>query len=230
MLDIILDGVKASSFGLIVQDRPVISTAKERVEYITVEGRDGQLTKKTGYDNREYEITFTLADNVQLKSAIRKSKAFFFNKKKLSYSDDASVYQIVNNIEIGDIENQLSDVGYFSVKFNVDPFDYAITSTQSFTSSPITITNTGTYLSRPLIKINGSGNVVLTVNGISCQFKGLTNGIVLDCELEEAYWGLATNMNNYMSGDFPTLKPGVNSIVFSGTVSKVEIDGRWRYL
>lgn len=226
----LLDNVKDSDFGLVIQDFPVIPTSSEKIEYIDVPYRNGPLTKISGYEKRDYEVLFTLADTSNIKSSVRKAKAFFLNRQKLSFDDDVGFYQEVLNIDIGDIERQVVDVGYFTVMFSVSPFDYAVTSSQSFNTSPISLTNIGTFESNPLIKITGTGNVVLTVNGASCQFKDLTAGVILDCQLKEAYWGSTLSMNSKMSGDFPVFKIGKNTISYSGSVTKVEIDGRWRYV
>ena len=53
--------------------------------------------------------------------------------------------------------------------------------------------------------------------------------IVIDSALQEAYKG-TTLMNDHMSGDFPVLKPGQNAISWSGTVTRIIISPRWRYL
>ena len=58
----------------------------------------------------------------------------------------------------------------------------------------------------------------------SMTMKGFGEGV-----LQEAYLG-TTLMNNHMSGDFPVLKPGANAISWSGTVTKVIIQPRWRFL
>ena len=67
------------------------------------------------------------------------------------------------------------------------------------------------------------------VGTVIVELEGITGSITLDSELQEAYSG-TTSMNSAMSGEFPILKPGVNAISWSGEVSKVEIQPRWRYL
>lgn len=47
--------------------------------------------------------------------------------------------------------------------------------------------------------------------------------------LKEAYKG-NTLMNDHMSGDFPVLKPGLNAISWTGTVTQVTVKPNWRYL
>ena len=51
--------------------------------------------------------------------------------------------------------------------------------------------------------------------------------INIDCERMNAYRLEGENMNTEISGDFPTIKPGNNGIVITGTVSKVTITPRY---
>ena len=73
-----------------------------------------------------------------------------------------------------------------------------------------------------------SGDVTLMVGGTQIvELTGIEEGIVLDSEIQEAYWG-ETLQNSRMSGPFPALKPGANAISWSGgTVTSVKITPRW---
>ena len=83
--------------------------------------------------------------------------------------------------------------------------------------------------SEPVITVYGTGDITLMVGTTIVELEGITGSITLDSELQEAYSG-TTGMNSAMSGEFPLLKPGMNAISWSGEVSKVEIQPRWRYL
>lgn len=61
------------------------------------------------------------------------------------------------------------------------------------------------------------------------ELDGVSGSITLDGPLMEAYKGTAS-MNNNMSGDFPTLAPGMNAVSWSGSVTKIEVLPNWRYL
>ena len=83
--------------------------------------------------------------------------------------------------------------------------------------------------SEPVITVYGTGDITLMVGTIVVELEGVSGSITLDSELQEAYSG-TTDMNSAMSGEFPLLKPGMNAISWTGEVSKVEIQPRWRYL
>ena len=92
-----------------------------------------------------------------------------------------------------------------------------------------TVTNPGSVYSEPVITVYGSGAITLMVGTTLVELTDIYSSIVLDCALQEAYLG-STLMNDHMSGDFPVLKPGMNAISWSGTVTKVVIKPNWRYL
>ena len=87
----------------------------------------------------------------------------------------------------------------------------------------------GSVYSEPIITVTGSGDITLMVGKTIVELTDITSGIVLDCALREAYLG-STLMNDHMTGEFPVLKPGMNAISWTGTVTKVVIQPNWRWL
>ena len=118
----------------------------------------------------------------------------------------------------------------FTVNFRCQPFWYQenvpeITATTSGTF----VTNPGSVNSEPVITVYGSGEITIMVGMTIVELDGITDSITLDTQLMEAYKGV-TSMNGCMSGDFPTLQPGQNSISWTGNVTKVVVQPNWRYL
>ena len=127
-------------------------------------------------------------------------------------------------------ESVIKASGVFSVEFIAEPYEYETSATGNYSVKSFTIANKTTTTALPVIKIYGTGTVVLNINGRGITITGLTSDITLDSELQEAYTGLTTNMNSSMNGEFPVLKIGSNTITWTGTVTKVEIDPKWRWL
>ena len=75
----------------------------------------------------------------------------------------------------------------------------------------------------------GSGSITLMVALTIVELEGIAGNITLNSALQEAYSG-TTSMNSAMSGEFSILYPGANAISWTGNVSKVVIEPRWRYL
>jgi len=88
------------------------------------------------------------------------------------------------------------------------------------------ITNPTAFDALPIISITGTGDATLTINGSTIAFTGLTGGAILDSEEQDASYG-GLSVNNLMTGDFPVLMPGSNSISWTGGITSVEITPRW---
>ena len=91
------------------------------------------------------------------------------------------------------------------------------------------ITNPGSVYSEPILTVYGSGNITLMVGTTIMELSDISESIVIDSVLQEAYLG-NTLMNDHMNGEFPVLKPGVNAISWTGTVISVVVKPNWRYL
>ena len=69
----------------------------------------------------------------------------------------------------------------------------------------------------------------LYVNNKSIYLKGITDKIIIDSEMKNAY-NNSVSLNYKMSGDFPVLSLGENNISWIGNVTKLEIQPNWRFL
>ncbi|MBJ8054694.1 phage tail family protein [Bacillus cereus] len=228
MVDIRINEMLGRDYHICMVERPDIPTAKEKIEFIEVPGREnGSLTKKNGYEDVTFKVNFNLLEDENIKPLLRRIKAWLMRAKILSFTDD-NVYRKIKSVEIGDINNEIEEYGQFEVTFISDPYEYAIEQPLEFNTA-ITIINYGTLHSLPKFNIYGSGTITIQINGQSFQLKDVSNSIVVDSDLKECYSG-TTPMNNKMVGDFPTFKEGENTISWAGTVTKIELETRWRYL
>lgn len=227
MLEIILDGICGEEYEIALTERPSIPTPKRKITKYEIEGRHGSLTELGEYEDIEIHVSLNLLEDENIKYKIRRIKAWLLNSKELSFSDE-DIYYKIKHTSIGDIENEVEEYGIFTVTFTLDPFAYLYTQPIQMTT-PKPIFNDGTVESEPLIKVYGSGNIELLINNDRVKVSDVSDYVVLDCSLKDCYKG-TQSLNNKMIGMFPSLKPGMNEVSWSGTVSKVEIDGRWRML
>ena len=119
-----------------------------------------------------------------------------------------------------------------TVTFKINPPFFYLNSGDTplpFTTSPAVINNPGTHDAEPLIKVTGSGNITLDINGKIIQLTGVVGHIYIDSESQYVYKD-TTNLGDKMVGDFPVLNPGVNNMTWTGTVTSIEIIPRWRDL
>lgn len=89
-----------------------------------------------------------------------------------------------------------------------------------------TITNPTDFPALPLIDIVCTGDGVISVGGTTVTLTGLTGGITIDCDLQDAYYG-GLSANDLMSGNFPVLAPGANGIAITGDITSCTITPRW---
>lgn len=82
--------------------------------------------------------------------------------------------------------------------------------------------NPGNVFSEPIITVTDSREITLIVGMTIVELSEVNGDITIDSTLQEAYSGY-TSMNNCMSGDFPTLPPGSNTISWTGNVSYLTV-------
>jgi len=226
LLDIGIDNELASSYGLGLVGRPVIPTAKQKVEHIEIPGRHGSLTKKGAYENVPFKVKFNMLERENIKPFIRRAKPWLLQGRTLFFTDD-EVYRKIKHVEMGDITTEIEEHGEFEVDFTLDPFEYTEDVNLKLTK-PGVIYNPGTIESEPKFWIVGNGTFRITINDVSFQIKDVNGSVVIDSEVLEAYTD-TISMNNKMVGQFPIFNVGENTIEWSGAIQFMEIRPRWRY-
>ena len=229
-MGVIINNQNTKNLGFALVGRPSIASADKKYETTEVEGRDGSLTRFLGYEDLKFTLNFNILFQDDIKQKLREIKGVLASADTLSFDDSPNFFYKIKQAQISETESVIKASGVFSVEFVAEPYEYQKTSITSYTTKPISLTNQTTAEALPIIKVTGTGTVVLTVNGTGITLTGLTSSITLDSELQEAYTGLTTNMNSNMNGNFPVFKTGSNSITWTGTVTKVEIDPKWRWL
>ena len=137
--------------------------------------------------------------------------------------DDGGYYKARVKTVTKDTVNIRTGLNKLTAVFEIQPFLYLPSETVTLIDGG-TIWNPGID-SDPYLKITGSGSVVLTVNGVAYT---VTVDQYVEIEFPFAWKGVL-NRGRYLSG-FPKLQPGNNVISWTGTVTKVLLNGRWRTL
>ena len=87
--------------------------------------------------------------------------------------------------------------------------------------------NPTAFPAKPLITVYGTAGGTLLVGKYTVQIKSITEKIVLDCEIQDAYLG-GNNMNRCIyAPEFPELTPGKNEVSWTGGITGVDIIPRW---
>ena len=225
------NGVDCRTYGIHVTEQPPVTIPLERSTQTNVPGRPGSLTQLEGedvYDDMILTATCFISDPAQIPAIA----AWLKGSGTVTFANRTGGYykaRIANQIPF---EKVLRGNPHctFAVNFRCFPFWYQENVADvTISTSGGTITNPGSVYSEPLITVNGSGDITLMIGTTIVELTEISSSIVLDCALKEAYKN-TTLMNDYMSGDFPVLKPGLNAISWSGNVTSVMISPRWRFL
>lgn len=208
-----------------VKKLPPIIMASTRIEKIPIPGRNGFLTVDDGsYEEIIKPVQCYIKDDADIDyicNWLRGSGDVVFSNQP----DRKYKAVIINQIPFNKVLNSAKS---FIVQFECQPFAY------SLNSSLITLTQSGTINnpssdSLPYIKVYGTGNITLTINNKNIIFTNVSSYIELDSEMQECFKGTQP-ANNQMSGVFPILVKGNNSISWTGTVTKIEITPRWGWI
>ncbi|HEK9774905.1 TPA: phage tail protein, partial [Streptococcus equi subsp. equi] len=161
------NGKKSDSFGLLLERERSIKSTSNDVDLIEVDGRDGVLLKDNGRLKAiEQDFPFSLVGDVTVDQ--QKISEWLhvkgWHNLVLSWDNDY-IYRasVVNLFEIDEI---LKQFGRLKINFLIHPIKYLKTGKQEMSLvNGGTLQNLGNVQSKPILKIRGSGNGVLTING-----------------------------------------------------------------
>ena len=232
MSEITFKGTTASSKSVTVLKYPEIVKPTLRVETVKVPGRDGELTLSgmPSYEAMvlECECMVPSVDKISAAAAWLTGRGDLVLGNDPDYAYDA---QVIDEIRF---EKILRGHAHrrFTVPFLCQPLKKkAETEPNIELTAPGTVVNIGHVPSRPLIKIEGSGNVVLAVGAYSLSITDISTSILIDSDLGMATNAAGTANEGYkVSGAWPLLVVGNNAVGWTGAVTKVTITPRWRYL
>ena len=233
---IVFRGIDSRDVGVVIEDMFDIHRPKRNVQTIQVPGRDGRLMQDDGtYD------TYTISAKINCFGApLSDVYAWLNGSGNLILGDEPE--RFIRASATAQIKNTRFRCGgcydSLQVSFDCQPFRYHVEAEDGddaeITASPHTLTNPGTYKSAPRIKVEGTGDVVLTIGTQVVEIEGLEDGIIIDSELGDCFnlteSALLNGKVTLMDEDFPMLAPGANIISWTGNVTKVTVTPRWRDL
>ena len=230
---IILNGVSSQTIsGLLIQNLPPISKPKQRVEVEEIDGRDGDIVTYLGYGAYDKEFKIGLCGSYNVDEII----SYFNSQGTVIFSNEEDKYynyQIVEQIDF----DKLLRFKEATVKMHMQPFKYSAEDNQKVFSisntTSINIRNSGNIYSRPVLTITGTGTINLSLNGnqLFVINMGSYTSITIDTNNMNAYNGSAL-LNRNVTGSYDNFKLNIgnNTISWSGTITKIEIDNYSRWI
>ncbi len=235
------NGVKCTALGIHVLEQPAITLPSERVTFTEVLGRSGALATLEGEDVYD-DLTLTATCYIANPARIPEIASFLRGEGAVTFANRLGGFyyaRIINQIPFEKILRGNPQCT-FAVNFRCKPFWYKEgVEDLFFTEKSNVLTNPGTVHSQPKITVYGSGDFALTVAGQIMRLTNIEEGIILDTELQDALNLEGSQLlNDRVSGDFLTLPPGESVLAWltfegnerPGSVSKIIVSPRWRYL
>jgi len=208
-----------------VDKLPTIIRAAKDIKKIEIEGRDGFLTQDLGsYSStiKPVEVWIKNLDNLDfICSWLTGSSDVIFSNEQ----DKVYEATIINQIEF---KKFIKEFHKFIIFFDCQPKKKSINNSVITLLNAGTIFNSGSAISKPVIKVYGTGSITLSINGINVYLTNVNEYVTLNSNLQDAYKDLVYK-NSDMSGEFPVLNVGNNNISWVG-VTKLEISPNWRWL
>lgn len=217
--------------GIIVEQVPNLNKPQRKYDTYTVPGRSGVIIEQQdAYDNIEKSYNIWFAVDKFYKDLYSPQKAaqvasWLYSVNGYSRLEDnfePDIYRKAYFVGPLNIENHMQKYGICEITFNCRPEHYLKVG-ESFIENPNILRNPTTFNAKPLIKVEGSGNVYFIIQGQRVDITGLQDYIYLDCDAQDAYRQPAENKNSMITGNFPIIYPGDNSVVKSSGITKLSI-------
>lgn len=234
----IIDNVDSESIGTVIQSRPLLQTPRRRIEFKTAFGQSGSVPyDEQAYDNTE--LTLICFTN-EFTAAINRDTIFnLFSgptyKDLIMYVDPEKIYKVMLAEPISfDSRYYMGEGVTYELKLSVKPYKMLVESPKKLVTNHLTIYNPTACTSLPEIKVNGSGDVTLFVNGIPFALKGLSDSVTINSEIMSTYFEngstILSRNDKVYTRNYPFFKSGSNTISWSGSVTSLEILPKWRAL
>ena len=231
---IIINGKKSTTLnGLIITSLPPITKPKIRASFEEIDGVDGDIINKLGYGAYDKTFEIGLSYDYNVDDIIE----YFDSQGTIIFSNEPDKYYNFTTLNQIDFEKLLR-FKKAKITIHVQPFKYSnveSTKTFNFTSfnQSLNVRNNGNIYSKPIITISGSGTIYLSLNNTDViTILDLDGSIVLDTQSQNAYEPETKDfLNRSIIGDLKNLylPIGLNTISWTGNITKVEIDycSRW---
>ena len=225
------NGTRSDAKNIIMNAPVPIIKPEERVGHITIPGRAGELTVTEGDDIWQSYIQ-TVGIAVNGAANVPDVENWLKGEGNVIFHCQPGLQQAARVIGAVTLEKHSAHLDWWEgdVQFYCSPIKRDPTETTiEVTSSGATINNPGDMDAFPLIEVTGSGAITVSCGGNVLSIPSCTSGWVIDSENE---WILASGVpiGGVCSGDFPVLRKGSNTLAFTGSITKLTVTPRFRYL
>lgn len=230
---IVYGGETSVDHGMVVSEVPTFERPNRKQTVYDIPGRNGSIVmQEDAWSDITRSYKVWLADNPKksLVEIVNDAEAWLNSKtgyQRLEDSFEPDVFRLAYYSGGVDVSNSFMQYGEATIKFTCRPERFLKDGEQEITVADDSIIyNPTRFSSKPLIHIEGSGSVSLSISGVTITAT-ITDYINIDVERMNAYRLPGENMNNKISGSFPILTTGNNPINITGAVTSASIIPRF---
>ena len=229
---LIYGGESSEDYGMVVSEAPAFDRPVRKFESVSVPGRNGAiLFQQDAYEDtvRTYRVWLTpnikdLYETVNWLMSWLNSKTGY---QRLEDSFEPEIFRLAYFSGGTEFSNKMIQCGEADLKFTCRPERFFKTGEiENTISNGTKMWNPTRFSSKPLIHIEGSGAISVSIGGKTITAT-VTDYVNIDCETMNAYRLATENKNSDISGDFPHILPGENTIGITGAPTKVTVVPRY---
>jgi len=229
---IVYGGESSADYGMVVSEAPAYERPVRKQTVFTVPGRNGAVIfQDDAWEDvvRSYNVWLANGhDSLDVKvNAFEAMLNSMKGYQRLEDNFEPDVFRLAYYSGGDDFSNNMTQYGEATITFTCRPerfFKSGESVIEIVNGSKLV--NSTRFTAKPLIHIEGTGTVTVQIGGNTIS-AAVTDYINIDCETMNAYRLAAENKNSDISGSFPKINPGENSIGITGTTTLVTVVPRY---
>lgn len=226
-MSIWFNGKSSDDLHVVVEYFPDFPIPQRKYERTSVAGRNGDIiSMQPAFENitKVYKV-YINAMKERLPAVAHSVAEWLLQTDYCRLEDtyEQDYYRMAFFTGGNSIENILNRMGRAELEFTCRPQKWL--KSGEYFITPVNgqkLINPTPFTAAPVIKTAGNGSI--TIGGKTLTIAGTTGTVTLDCENENAYQNSA-NLNNKVSGEFPTIT-GAETISWTG-LSAVSVQPNW---
>lgn len=229
---IVYGGESSTDYGIVVGESPAFDKPTRKQTIYQIPGRNGSvLFQEDAFEDvtRSYRV-WLAEDNGELTDKVNAFTSWLFSKKgytRLEDSFEPDIFRLAYYSGGQNISNEMTQYGETTISFVCRPERFYKSGEMPIdVTGGVVLFNPTNFNSKPLIHIEGSGVVTVQIASRTIT-ADVADYINIDCDRMNAYRDPTENRNDKISGTFPIIEPGTNTVTITGTVTKVEVTPRY---
>lgn len=238
------NGVSSDDLGLIVEKYPARPIPKRKENKWSVAGRSGDvLAVEDAWENvtRIYDcyVSAEFRTGGLQRAADQISQWLQAASWAVLWDDyDDDTFVMAHFTGPVDIENIINKFGRVKITFDCWPQRFLTSGSETIQMLEAgSVVNPTNFIAQPQIMLFGAANqagtlrvgTTATTADPTLELAATSAGwdqVIVDCREQEVYRD-GVNLNSYVSGTIPVLRPGTNYISWAGCISGLIITPRW---